>query len=113
MESRAQNTKNGHQCQSDDFELSNIALPNLLGRGTDKEEIHSNFNDLPGISIGQIIPFADIFNVRLHVVSYSRLGLFSSTFFLFGEIYLSLNGTLKGLIKEMFDFCENVDLYDI
>ena len=62
MESRAQNTKNGHQCQSDDFKLSNIALPNLLGRGTDKEEIH--FNDLPGISIGQIIPFADIFNVR-------------------------------------------------
>ena len=44
---------------------------------------------------------------------YSRLGLFSSTFFLFGEIYLSLNGTLKGLTKEMFDFCENVDLYDI
>ena len=44
---------------------------------------------------------------------YSRLGLFSSTFFLFGEIYLSLNGTAKGLIKEMFDFCENVDLYDI
>ena len=65
MESRAQNTKNGHQCQSDDFELSNIALPNLLGRGTDKEEIHSNFNDLPGISIGQIcLTFADSFNVR-------------------------------------------------
>ena len=89
MESRAQNTKNGHQCQSDDFELSNIALPNLLGRGTDKEEIHSNFNDLPGISIGQIsLPFADIFNVRLHVVLLLKTrSVFLDVFLIWGNLF--------------------------
>ena len=44
-----------------------VKLPNLSARGTAKEETHSNFNYLPGISIGQIcLTFADSFNVRLH-----------------------------------------------